>query len=127
MQDFSRRRLPKPNSSWRRPLTAAPPPRRAARSFAYFTWLEAGDSTFMAVVRRPCLFERVEGRRVEFVIGNPIVLEHAARRGTAGLHLPRLRERFRLLSRSLGKGVVMMNKGDLMSAFEETGSVVASD
>lgn len=90
--------------------TAVPSRCRNLLGYAHVT---LGDSTFTAIARRPCLDQREGERGLELVFGDPVILECAARHGSASEHLPRLRHRFRELAERIGAGTVMVDDGDV--------------
>ncbi|MBB5730966.1 hypothetical protein FHS99_003474 [Sphingomonas prati] len=92
--------------------TGFPDPVRC-RNLLGYVHVVLGDFTFTAIIRRPCLDQREGKDGLELVFGDPVVLESAARKGSASEHLPRLRQRFRELAERVGVGTVMVNDGDL--------------
>lgn len=92
-----------------------PPQDITIRNVAYFVWLEAGDSTFTAIVRRPCLIQDLEERQLKVVLGDPVILESTTETGPASRHLPALRRRFEALKTRLGDGILELNGGDLLA------------
>lgn len=92
-----------------------PPQDITIRNVAYFVWLEAGDSTFTAIVRRPCLIQDLEERQLKVVLGDPVILESTTEKGPASRHLPALRRRFEALKTRLGDGILELNGGDLLA------------
>lgn len=77
--------------------------------------LTLGDSTYAAIVRRPCLSQDDEDGGLVLRFGDPVVIEGATRRGDAADHLPKLRKRFEDLAPRVGAGLLLVDDGDLMA------------
>lgn len=92
-----------------------PPQDITIRNAAYFVWLEAGDSTFTAIVRRPCLIQDLKEHQLKVLCGDPVILESVTEKGPASQHLPALRRRFDALKTRLGDGILELNGGNLLA------------
>jgi hypothetical protein len=88
------------------------PPLPHIRNFLGYAIASVGDWEFWAITRRPCMRSEQDNGRYVWVFGDPIVIESGVvPRGTASLR-DRIEERIRVLTPRIGRGTLVMNKGD---------------
>jgi hypothetical protein len=89
-----------------------------ARCLMYYAALECGNSSFAYIAARPCISQERIDDLLSFRFGEPVLLEHWARRGPLSRHIARLRKRFELLVARSGRGTATVADGDWMQLDE---------
>jgi hypothetical protein len=84
-------------------------------SIMYYIHLTAGDWTYMAIIQRRTISEKLDGDQLSAEFGKPRILERAARRGPWERHEEKLRKRFKVLIGRAGAGVITLENGDFMA------------
>jgi hypothetical protein len=82
------------------------------RNVLGYALAHVGDWAFWAITRRPCMQSEQEVGRYVWVFGDPVVIESdVVPRNNPSLR-DRIEERIRVLTPRLGRGTLVMNKGD---------------